>query len=112
MGWLKKSTRTIYYGLEYLYPREEEPDVMFLKDYIFSSDEGRRAVDLFCSVLENFYQTGHDDVIWSAPYEEEIGLGDGITCDVLFSCKEKTCKLISYTMDAYTDGWGYTIQEI
>ena len=108
MSWLNTKTNTVYYGLEYMHP--EEDDYILTKDYCFTAygTYGEQVLDIFGDILVNL-KPSCLELSWSSA---DVYDGEDYMARILFTCFEKTQIKISYLLDAYTDGWGYSMEEI
>ena len=109
MSWLNKRNKVSYYGLEYLHPQDDFYDFIFVHDYIFST-RYQDGAEIFQKVLKSLY-FGNQDLCWLTYNEQMMDDGEP-EYTLFFSCSDETLKRIEYTMDAWTDGWGYAIEKL
>lgn len=110
MAWLSKRSKAEFYGLEYEHPKDDYYDFIFVRDYIFTS-ESYEGISILESIINCLYNAGCESLSWS-DFTERLN-GDGeMEYFLSFCCDDRTYQKIDYTMDAWTDGWGYWFEKL
>lgn len=110
MAWLSRNAKTLFYGIEYEHPKDDYYDFVFVHDYIFNT-ESYEGISILEDIIHNMYEAGCKDILWSDFVERLNGEGE-MEYSMCFSCTDKTYSKIEYTIDAWTDGWGYYFEKL